>query len=124
MEDVSTSKRHERYLRRFQRNRRKWDPASDISDIRQLRRMEVGYFGLVIFFVTGARLWIGHVVSPSLSWQSFLGVSFGLYITYLLYDAYWVTRSISFMIDKGIKDISELQQEAETLHPTAGNAHD
>ncbi len=86
--------------------------------------MEVGYFGLVIFFVTGARLWIGHVVSPSLSWQSFLGVSFGLYITYLLYDAYWVTRSISFMIDKGIKDISELQQEAETLHPTAGNAHD
>lgn len=120
MEDVSTSKRHERYLRRFQRNRRKWDPASDISDIRQLRRMEVAYFGLLIFFVTGARLWIGHVLSPSLSWQSFLGVSFGLYMTYIFYEVYWVTRSISFMKDKGIKDISELQQEAEQDAPSNG----
>ena len=76
--------------------------------------MEAAYYALLIYFITGARLWIGELLSPSLSWECFLGVGLGSFTAYIFYDLYWVTRSINFMIDNEIKEFSQLyQKEAE-----------
>jgi len=116
MEDSFTSKRHKRYLLRFQRNRKRWESSSGASDIRRLRQIEIAYFTLLLYFLSGSRAWLEYLISPSISWMTLLGVLISSWIAYMCYDLYWVNKSITYMLENSIKDISQIEQkEAEQV---------
>ena len=111
MKDTAVSERHKRYLLRFERSRKRWEPFSSASDIIRLRQIEGANYVLTIYFVGSARSWIEYLINPSMPCMSFLGLFILSFLIYIFYSMYWVSRSITYMIENGHKNVAQIIKE-------------
>jgi uncharacterized MAPEG superfamily protein len=106
MSSFNLTKRHSRYLSQFKRQRKRLNFFSDDNDIERLRRAEKSYLTLFIFFA----FWVLPSIIEGLtswSWLSYLSILFIASSLYMLYDYYWVSRSVDYMISSSIQNLSE-----------------
>ena len=103
---MKLTRRHQNYLKRFKRNRKRWESFSDRNDIDRLRQIEKAYLALIIFFISS----LGSCFDGLLeySWISILSVGILGWVIFMFYDFYWVSRSIDLLIDKSKKDTEDL----------------
>jgi hypothetical protein len=66
------TQRHRKFLKRFKRSRDRWEPHSQLCDIQRMRQMEAGIIGLSIYFLFSSNQWIDFLLSPEVSWKTFL----------------------------------------------------
>ncbi len=100
--------RHKSYIKRFQRNDLRWRGNSEDSDLKKLREMEQACIGLILGLVMSMRLWLVGIISPAISWQSFLGFSLLSFLAYLIYNYYWLHKSVNYLVGARIHDFREL----------------
>ena len=111
MNTTAVSDRHKRYLLRFERNRKRWEPFSSTSDIIRLRQIEAANYVLTIYFVCNARSWIEYLIFPQVSWMSILSALVFSFLIYIFYTLYWVSRSINYMVENGFKNVAQFVKE-------------
>jgi len=73
--------------------------------------MEAGIIGLSIYFLFSSNQWIDFLLSPEVSWKTFFGVFILGFLVYMLYQLYWINRSVGYMIDCRVHNVVELGVE-------------
>lgn len=104
------SKRLINYLRRFENRRKKWNLFPNDSDLERLRRCEKGYYGLMFtqFFIISRML-----ASDTMGVPVYMKIALGCWFVYVLFDYYWVSKSIDLFVSRSESNITSLLDVTE-----------
>ena len=105
MTSYKLTKRHGRYLSRFKRQRSGFDWYSENIDLERLRRCEKAYFSQMLYFLILSPAWLDALFIWT--WWTVPSVLIVVWIGYMFYDRYWVSKSVDYMISSGIQDLPE-----------------